>query len=143
MTKSKSVSETEKEGIDRRGSRRRPILESFSFFVVVPKKGFHRLRVVDVSESGVGFDYDIVGEMKEAFPVKHGETFELQFYLNQTLFLPMHVKVMRIDDSKVIRRVGAEFTTTGTPEYQGLCAVLDMIDRLSETVQFDSIADTR
>lgn len=128
----------EKSGIDRRGSRRRPILESFSFFVVVPKKGFHRLRVVDLSDTGVGFDYDIVGEMKEAFPVKVGETFELQFYLNQTLFLPMNVKVARIDDSKVLRRVGAEFTATGTPEHQGLLAVLDMIDKVSEIVQFDS-----
>jgi hypothetical protein len=129
---------SEKTGIDRRGSRRRPILESFSFFVVVPKKGFHRLRVVDLSDTGVGFDYDIIGEMKEAFPVKAGETFELQFYLNQTLFLPMNVKVARIDDSKVLRRVGAEFTATGTPEHQGLLAVLDMIDKVSEIVQFDS-----
>ena len=130
--------DSEKSGIDRRGSRRRPILESFSFFVVVPKKGFHRLRVVDLSDTGVGFDYDIVGEMKEAFPVKAGETFELQFYLNQTLFIPMNVKVARIDDSKVLRRVGAEFSVTGTPEHQGLLAVLDMIDRVSEIVQFDS-----
>lgn len=128
----------EKTGIDRRGSRRRPILESFSFFVVVPKKGFHRLRVVDLSDTGVGFDYDIVGEMKEAFPVKTGETFELQFYLNQTLYFPMNVKVARIDDSKVLRRIGAEFTATGTPEHQGLLAVLDMIDKVSEIVQFDS-----
>jgi|GEM_PF-722559 len=128
----------EKSGIDRRGSRRRPILESFSFFVVVPKKGFHRLRVVDLSDTGVGFDYDIVGEMKEAFPVASGEIFELQFYLNQTLFFPMNVKVARIDDSKVLRRIGAEFIATGTPEHQGLLAVMDMIDKVSEIVQFDS-----
>ncbi len=140
MTDTKKT-DSEKSGIDRRGSKRRPILESFSFFVVVPKKGFHRLRVVDMSESGVGFDYDIIGEMKEAFPVTVGETFDLQFYLNQTLFFPLHVKVMRIDDSKVLRRVGAEFTVTGTPEHQGLCAILDMIDRVSEIVQFDSVGD--
>jgi len=132
------MAKEEQSGIDRRGSRRRPILESFSFFVVVPKKGFHRLRVVDLSDTGVGFDYDIVGEMKEAFPVKPGEVFELQFYLNQTLFFPMNVKVARIDDSKVLRRIGAEFTATGTPEHQGLLAVLDMIDKVSEIVQFDS-----
>jgi hypothetical protein len=132
------MADSEKSGIDRRGSRRRPILESFSFFVVVPKKGFHRLRVVDLSDTGVGFDYDIVGEMKEAFPVASGETFELQFYLNQTLFFPMNVKVARIDDSKVLRRIGAEFMATGTPEHHGLLAVLDMIDKVSEIVQFDS-----
>lgn len=137
------MDKTEKTGIDRRGSRRRPILESFSFFVVVPKKGFHRLRVVDLSDTGVGFDYDIIGEMKEAFPVSPGETFDLQFYLNQTLFIPLHVKVMRIDDSKVIRRVGAEFTSSGTPEHAGLAAILDMIDKVSEIVQFDSVGDDK
>jgi hypothetical protein len=139
MADKKSAPGKEKEGIDRRGSRRRPILESFSFFVVVPKKGFHRLRVVDVSDTGVGFDYDIIGEMKDAFPVKIGEHFDLQFYLNQTLFIPLKVKVMRIDDSKVIRRVGAEFVQSGTPEHQGMIAILDMIDKVSEIVQFDSI----
>jgi rRNA processing protein Gar1 len=107
--------------------------------VVVPKKGFRRLRVVDVSDTGVGFDYDIIGEMKDAFPVKIGEHFDLQFYLNQTLFIPLKVKVMRIDDSKVIRRVGAEFVQSGTPEHQGMIAILDMIDKVSEIVQFDSI----
>jgi hypothetical protein len=76
--------------------------------------------------------------MKEAFPVRAGETFELQFYLNQTLYIPMNVKVARIDDSKVLRRVGAEFTATGTPEHLGLLAVLDMIDKVSEIVRFDS-----
>jgi len=136
-----SKKDSEKTGIDRRGSKRRPILESFSFFVVVPKKGFHRLRVVDMSESGIGFDYDIIGEMPEAFPVAVGESFDIQFYLNQTLYFPLHVKVMRIDDSKVIRRVGAEFSTTGTPEHLGLCAILDMIDRVSEIVLFDSVGE--
>lgn len=142
MTKTKTP-DSEKTGIDRRGSKRRPILESFSFFVVVPTKGFHRLRVVDMSDSGVGFEYDIIGEMKDAFPVTVGESFDLQFYLNQTLFFPLHVKVMRIDDSKVIRRVGAEFTSAskGTPEHQGLCAILDMIDSVSEIVQFDSVGE--
>lgn len=123
-------------GRERRGARRRPIMESFSFFVVVPKKGFHKLRVVDISDSGVGFDYDIVGESPDAFPVKQGEEFDLQFYLNQSLYIPMKVKVMRVDDSKVIRRIGAEFTNMNSPEHQGLISLITMIDQLSEVVQF-------
>ena len=124
------------DGRERRGARRRPIMESFSFFVVVPKKGFHKLRVVDISDSGVGFDYDILGEAPDAFPVKIGEEFDLQFYLNQSLYIPMKVKVMRVDDSKVIRRIGAEFINSGSPEHQGLISLITMIDQLSEVVQF-------
>lgn len=126
------------DGIDRRKARRRPILDSFSFYVVVPKKGYHRLRVADLSDSGVGFDFDIAGESPDDFPVKHGEEFELHFYLNQTLFLPMQVMVARIDDSKAIRRIGAEFKNRGSSEYQGIMAILEMIDRLSEIVQFNA-----
>jgi hypothetical protein len=132
------VSAPNSSGIERRKSRRRPIMESFSFFVVIPKKGYFKLKVADVSDSGVGFDYDIGGESPEDFPVKDGEEFELHLYLNQTLFLPLQVRVMRVDDSKVIRRVGAEFVTRDTPEYQGLVAFLEMIDRLSEVVQFNA-----
>jgi len=129
------------DGADRRKARRRPILDSFSFYVVVPKKGYHRLRVIDVSDSGLGFDFDIAGESPEDFPVKLGEELEVHLYLNQTLFLPMKVRVMRLDDSKAIRRIGAEYVSRETPEHEGLLAVLEMIDRLSEVVQFNAQPD--
>lgn len=125
-----------KGGIERRKHRRRPILETFSFFVVVPKKGFHRLAVADVSDSGIGFDFDIGGESAEDFPVVAGEEMAIQFYLNQSLFIPLTVRVMRVDDSQVIRRVGAEFVDTGSRENKALQALLSMIDEISEVVQF-------
>ena len=56
--------------MERRKAKRRPILEAFSFFVVVPKKGMMKLAVLDVSESGLGFDYDVGGEDTSSFPIE-------------------------------------------------------------------------
>lgn len=127
---------------ERRGARRRPILDSFSCFVVVPKKGPHRLTVYDLSDTGVGFDFDIEGENAADFPVKAGETHELHFYLNQSLYVPLTIRVMRMDDSKVIRRIGAEFVTSGNARsasgVNAVLAFLRMIDEISEAVQFDA-----
>lgn len=125
-------------GKNRRGARRRPILDSFSFFVVIPRKGDHRLKVYDVSDSGMGFDFDIEGESPEAFPVKSGEILDLNFYLNQSLYLPLAVKVIRVDDSRVIRRIGSEFRESQGHGYKALLSFLQMIDDVSEAVRFDA-----
>ncbi len=123
--------------LERRKAKRRPILEAFAFFVVVPKKGLMKLKVVDVSESGVGFDYDVGGESFSAFPVEKAEMLELNFYLNQALSIPLRVRVMRIEDIHGVRRVGAEFVGTGLAPHRGLLAILDMIDRIVEVVQIE------
>ena len=127
-------------GSERRGAQRRPILDSFSFFVVVPKKGDHRLKVNDVSETGLGFDYDIDGESPETFPVKAGEVMDVYLYLNQSLYLPLRVTVARVDDSKVIRRIGAEFVKGSSQalSLNALSAFVQMIDGISEAVRFDA-----
>src|SRR5579885_2681962 len=98
---------TKADGAERRRSARQPILDSFSLFVVVPKKGIHRLPIHDVSAEGIGFDLDTEGESPSDFPVKVGETLELRLYLNQSLFLALEAKVMRSQEKDLIRRIGA------------------------------------
>jgi hypothetical protein len=123
--------------LERRKAKRRPILEAFSFFVVVPKKGMMKLMVADVSESGLGFNYDVGGENFTSFPVDKNETLDVNFYLNQTLYIPLKIKVMRIEDVAGVRRVGGEFMGTGLAPHRGLLAVLEMVDRIGDVVQFD------
>ena len=128
-------------GAERRKTPRRPVLESFSLFVVVPKKGDHRLPVHDLSDQGVGFDIDMEGESIESFPVKSGETFELKLYLNQTLFIPLQVKVARIVETQgetgAVRRIGAEFAQKNTKAFLGLRAFVTLLDSLLETAGMD------
>ncbi len=123
---------------ERRTTRRRPILDSFSFFVVLPKNGDHRLRVYDVSEGGVGFDFDAGGESPQDFPVKMGDTMDLHFYLNQSLYLPLQVSVKRIDEKGGVRRIGAEFKDTQGAGFKALSGFLAMLDQISEAAQIDS-----
>ena len=66
-------------GTERRKVKRREIVEKFSFYICVPKLGFTRHQVNDVSEMGIGFLIDTLGEFK----LKMDESCDLQFYLNQ------------------------------------------------------------
>ena len=121
------------DGEDRRKSARRPILESFGFFVAVPAKGYHRLPVHDVSEHGVGFDLDVEGTGDEGFPLKEGEALEIHLYLNQSLYIPLTVKAVRISKSdKKGRSIGAEFQKLSGASMRALQALVKMLDSLSE-----------
>ncbi len=121
---------------ERRQARRRPIVDSFGMFVVVPSKGVHRLPVHDVSEIGIGFDLDIDGEQASDFPAQRGQKIDIQLYLNQSLYLPLKVSVARVESQEAgCRRIGAQFEKAseangkGYPAYR---AFVDMIDALLE-----------
>lgn len=115
---------------ERRKARRRPLVDTFSCFVSIPKRGSHRLHVYDLSELGVGFDFDIEGEDLGAHPIAIGDTFELHFYMNQSLFLPLQIRVARIEDKKTKRKIGAEFTDPQSDSCRALQAFLKMIDEI-------------
>src|SRR5688572_993344 len=113
---------------DRRRSKRRPILDTFSLFVVLPKKGAHRLAVHDVSELGLRFDLNLEGEEAAEFPITNGERLELHFYLNQSLFLPLPVQIVRVESGGPVIRAGAEIVDAAAPASQGYQAFLAMLD---------------
>ena len=135
-SKSKKKSDVpESSGPERRQAKRRPVIESFSLFLVVPSKGVHRLKVHDVSEIGIGFDLDLEGESFEEFPVQKGQAIDIQLYLNQSLSLPLSVTVARIQPDGSIRRVGAQFEKDASKNghgYRAYRAFVDMIDALAE-----------
>lgn len=117
---------------ERRKSQRRPILDSFSFFIVIPKKGVHRLPIHDLSDQGLGFDFDIEGESYADFPLHPEEKLELQFYLNQSLYLPLSIKVARVETRGLIRRVGAEFIEKDSKSFKAFLAFIQMLDCVIE-----------
>ena len=129
------------QGAERRGSKRRPILESFSFFVSIPKKGGHRLIAHDVSDSGMSFDFDIEGEGADAMPVKKGESFDVQLYLNQSLYLPLAVTVIRVTDVDGIRKIGSEFNDKQGAGFKALLSFLAMVDNISEAVGLTTVTN--
>jgi hypothetical protein len=141
-SKPKKKSENEEgSGAERRQAKRRPVIESFSLFLVVPSKGVHRLRVHDVSEIGIGFDLDLDGESFEEFPVQKGQRIEIQLYLNQSLSLPLSVTVARVQADGTIRRIGAQFEKEASENGQGFRAYrafVDMIDALAEVAEIQA-----
>jgi hypothetical protein len=122
---------------ERRRARRRPVLETFSLFVVIPKKGIHRLAIHDVSDLGIGFDLDTEGESPADFPLTSGNSLDLRLYLNQSLYLPLTVEVVRIEDRNTVRRVGAEFAQRDSGNYKGFLAFLTMLDSVIDVVRIE------
>ncbi len=117
-----------KSGTERRRFKRRPVLDSFSLFAVIPKKGGHRLTVYDLSDEGLLFDLDTEGEAASDYPLQSGEELELHLYLNQSLYLPLKLKVVRISEENSIRRIGAEIKDKGSKAYKAFQAFLQMLD---------------
>lgn len=122
---------------ERRKVRRRPILATFSVFCVVPRKGVHRLPIHDVSEQGIAFDLDTEGEDLQDFRVTTGETLDVQFYLNQSLFLPLSVKVIRVEDGPAVRKVGAELIPGGKG-HEAFLSFVAMLDAVGEFMEANS-----
>lgn len=124
-------------GKERRRTKRRPVLNSFSLFVVIPKKGVHRLQLHDVSDLGVGFDIDLEGEGPDTFSITEGETVDIRFYLNQTLYIPLVVEVRRVERHGSVRRVGAEFVEKDSRAYQAFQSFVQTIDGIVDAIHLD------
>lgn len=137
MTQSPKKGSSSPTGQERRRTRRRPILETFSIFIVIPKKGLHRLEVQNISEDGMGFDLDVEGESPHNSPIKIGDTVDFRFYLNQSLFIPLSIQVVRVEEHHTGRRIGAEFQDKSTPGYKAFLSLLHFFDHVVDVVQID------
>lgn len=113
---------------ERRKSRRRDILESFSFYIQIPKLGPSRHRVNDVSESGIGFTVESLG----VFTLAKDEKADLHLYLNQSLFLPLKIQVARQEETGKTQYIGAVFLETHSNQYQTFLSLVKFLDQLSE-----------
>jgi len=93
---------------ERRKAKRFDIIDSFSVSLVLPGKGGYRLKINDLSEIGINFDFDLKDEEPAPIDLASDEDLDAQLYLNQTLFLPFKMRVIRVTENKGIRTVGAE-----------------------------------
>jgi hypothetical protein len=116
-------------------------LATFSVFVVVPKKGLHRLEVHNISENGMGFDLDLAGESPHDYPAQVGDSVEFRFYLNQSLFIPLKIQITRVDEQEGgHRRIGAEFQEgqKKTQSYKAFLSLLKLLDNIVDELKIDN-----
>lgn len=123
---------------ERRSSLRRPILETFSLFVVIPSVGIHRISVSDVSDTGLGFELDRELEASSDPSFSIGNGIELHFYLNQSLYLSISVEVKRIEERGQARRVGVEIKNKNSKVYKAFRAFLQMLDGILDVAEIDA-----
>ncbi len=122
---------------EKRRAKRRPVLDTFSVFVTVPKKGDHRLPAHDVSELGIGFDLDIEGEPESELKPKSGDILDVHFYLNQSLAIPLKIRVARVEEKGSVRRVGGAFAENESKAYQAFSSFIKTLDLLVDVAQLD------
>jgi hypothetical protein len=122
---------------ERRRSRRRPILDTFSVFVVLPERAPHRLPVVNASDEGVGFQLDPDSGDPELFPLVVGDHLELCFYLNQTLYLPLRIQIVRISQTEPgkPRMAGARILESESPGIEAFKVFVQLLDTLAELAE--------
>ena len=127
---------TRKSPPERRRSARRPILEAFDLFVVLPFKGDHRLKIHDVSDHGVGFDLDMEGEPIDATRLEVGKDLTVQLHFNRRLSLPLKLRVTRIEARGGVRRVGGELVAKKSEETKAFKAFVSLVDALTATGRY-------
>ena len=114
---------------ERRKTKRRKILENFSFYIQIPKFGPGRHKVNDLSEFGMGFEVDSIGGI---FTLKKDEKTDLNFYLNQSLYLPLKIQVVRQEQKEGVQSIGAVLLETNSNQYQTFLSLVRFLDQLSE-----------
>jgi hypothetical protein len=118
--------------VEKRRAKRRDIVDRFSFYVCIPKLGYTRHKVNDVSELGIGFELETLGEFK----LSKGEVCELDFYMNQSLYLPLQIEVMRHVDHETTQLIGAAFVDVQSATQLTFNTLVKLVDQLSEVGEF-------
>lgn len=136
MPQSQGKGAKKKPAQDRRRSQRRPIVEAFNVFVVLPSKGAHRLKIHDVSDHGVGFDIDMEGEPLGDYELAKGDVISVELHFNTRLSIPLKLKVTRVEVLGGLRRVGGELVDRKAPEHQAFDAFVRLVDALISTGRF-------
>jgi len=118
---------------NRRRAERTPLLEQFYLSAMIPDRGPYRLKVLDVSELGIGFSCE-ASEI-ESWQLEREDTLELRLFLNQRLYLPLKVRIAHLNADKKTTRVGAEILKGDSEGYDALLAFLKMLDAIPASVK--------
>jgi hypothetical protein len=89
---------------EKRKASRIQVIDSFSVFLVIPELGPYKNKISDLSEIGIGFESENIHTDLE--PEKE---LSVQLYLNQTLYLPLKLKIARTIKKEDLIIYGAEF----------------------------------
>lgn len=122
-------------GKERRRSNRYPILDSFSFFVVIPKKGDYRLPLHDLSQTGISFTADMMENDPTAIEINSNETLDIHLFLNQSLYLPLKIKAIRVSEQGSVRKVGAEWASLAPKSKEALDSLIHLLSALDAVAE--------
>jgi hypothetical protein len=101
--------------------------------------GPQRLAVRDVSDLGMRFDLDLGFESGRPgdFKVTVGEMLDVEFFINQSLSLPLKLQIARLADASADgpRQIGGALVDLYAPAYRAFAAFIHLLDAIAEMRQ--------
>lgn len=117
-----------KQGEERRRAKRIAVQESFSFFLVIPKKlGMSRIYMRDISTNGISFWSEQVDQFAQ------GNELQVRLYTSPALYLPIAVTVVRVKPNEV----AVEFKDLQSDAVRALSKFLDFLDLSEKAAVFE------
>ncbi len=118
-----------------RRENRRPVLESFQMFAVLPTMGHYRLKIYDITTLGIGFCFAPFAEFDPFHKPIVGQELPLELYLNDSLHLHLNIRVVRLVENEDKHKIGAEFIHTDNESYHAFLAFMKFVDQLEYSLQ--------
>lgn len=118
---------------EKRKASRIQILESFSVYLVITDMGPYKIQISDLSEIGIGFQLDDDLEAIEA-----GQEKAVQLYMNQTLFLPLTIKIVRAFQKDGFWNYGAELLDKNKKGPEALKHFMRVLSCLEGVAEFSA-----
>ncbi len=119
---------------ERRQVKRTILTEFIGASVVVPKKGLLKVRINDISDTGISFDIDeVVGQFHK------GEEIAMRVYLNHRTYFAFSIKVenVRVIAEEGVIRHGSHFVK-GTLNDEALFHFVKFIESVSASLCKDT-----
>lgn len=116
----------EKRNKDRRHVERIILNGLFGAKVVIPREGLLKVKILDISSGGLGFEVD-----QEHGTFKPGDTVAMRIYFNQETYFPFLVKINSVkevlDEGRSVQRHGAGFASENRDAIDHFVRFLDLV----------------
>lgn len=119
------LDEREEDGPERRRSRRRTVEKPFTFLWELPRGELVPLAIVDLSVDGIGLRLERSPQMPD---IQEDEAIDVRFIMNEHIFIPLRIRVVRIRTQGTTEDWGAMFENRGSSAYRAFVAFIRFLD---------------
>lgn len=115
-----------KDKTEERISVRRDILETFRIFLTMPHLGSRKIIISDLSRNGISF------ESEPGMKLSESSSLECYLHLNESIRIPLSIKVVHMADDCGYMRAGCEITDKKSSAFRAYSNFVELLMSLTE-----------